>query len=182
MPGAAPVTAAEIAALYARLNICICSVTPNGREGGKMKSHLASLILLAIVSLILTHAPWTRAEDDTGGAQSGPKAVKEIEAEEARVIIEEKKGSTEFVILDVRTAGEYSGGHIEGAENIDVQSESFKEDVGKLERSKTYLVHCRTGRRSETAVKAMEEMGFTDIYWMQDGIVGWQDAGYPVVK
>lgn len=147
-----------------------------------MKKRLASLILFAIVSLILTHAPRARAEEDTGGAQDGQKAVKEVEAEEARVIIEEKKGSTEFVILDVRTAEEYSGGHIEGAANIDVKSESFKEEVGKLDKSKTYLVHCRTGRRSETAVKAMEEMGFTDIYWMQDGIVGWQDAGYPVTK
>lgn len=147
-----------------------------------MKGRISYLIFFTLVSIMLMHAAHAGAEDDTGGAQSGPKAVKEIEAGEARVIIEEKKGSTEFVILDVRTAGEYSGGHIEGAENIDVQTESFKEDVGKLDRSKTYLVHCRTGRRSETAVKAMEEMGFTDIYWMQDGIVGWQDAGYPVVK
>ncbi|MCI0481161.1 MAG: rhodanese-like domain-containing protein [Candidatus Dadabacteria bacterium] len=147
-----------------------------------MKRRLASLILFAIVSLILTHAPWARAEDDTGGAQDGQKAVKEIEAEEARVIIEEKKGSTEFVILDVRTAGEYSGGHIEGSTNIDVKSESFKEEVGKLDRSKTYLVHCRSGSRSETAVKIMEEIGFTDIYEMNGGILGWQDAGYPVTK
>lgn len=182
MPGAAPVTAAEIAALYARLIVFIRSITPNFRGGRKMKGRISYLIFFTLVSIMLMHAAHAGAEDDTGGAQSGPKAVKEIEAGEARVIIEEKKGSTEFVILDVRTAGEYSGGHIEGAENIDVQTESFKEDVGKLDRSKTYLVHCRTGRRSETAVKAMEEMGFTDIYWMQDGIVGWQDAGYPVVK
>ena len=49
------------------------------------------------------------------------------------------------MILDVRTAEEYSGGHIEGSTNIDVKSESFKEEVGKLDKSKTYLVHCRTG-------------------------------------
>jgi rhodanese-related sulfurtransferase len=147
-----------------------------------MKRHLASLIFFALVSIVLTHAPYARAEEDTGGAESGQKAVKEIEVDEARVIIEEKKGSAEFVILDVRTAGEYSEGHIDGSTNIDVKSESFKEEVGKLDKSKTYLVHCRTGRRSDIAVKIMEDMGFADIYWMPGGIIGWQDAGYPVTK
>lgn len=147
-----------------------------------MKKQLASLIFFALVSIVLTHAPYARAEEDTGGAQSGQKAVKEIEVDEASVIIEEKKGSAEFVILDVRTAGEYSGGHIEGSTNIDVKSESFKEEVGKLDKSKTYLVHCRSGSRSEAAASIMEEMGFTDIYEMNGGILGWQDAGYPVTK
>ena len=147
-----------------------------------MKRRLASLIFFALVSIILTHAPSARAEDEGSGAQSGQKAVKEIEVDEAHVIIEEKKGSPGFVILDVRTAGEYSGGHIEGSTNIDVKSESFKEEVGKLDKSKTYLVHCRTGRRSDIAASIMEEMGFTDIYEMNGGILGWQDAGYPVTK
>jgi len=134
--------------------------------------------------LILSAAGFrqTARGDESGQAGSTQKAVKVIESEEAKVIIEEKKGSPDFVILDVRTDEEFAVGHIEGAENIDVKSESFKDEVGKLDKSKTYIVHCRTGRRSETAVKVMEEMGFTDIYWMQDGIVGWQDAGFPVTK
>ncbi len=141
-----------------------------------------SLFLILGISLSLgpAYARHSYAQNNTGANEK--KAVKEIDAEEALVIIDEKKGSPDFVILDVRTAEEYSGGHIEGAENIDVKSESFKDEVGRLDKSKTYIVHCRTGRRSETAVKVMEEMGFADIYWMQDGIVGWQDAGYPVTK
>jgi rhodanese-related sulfurtransferase len=146
-----------------------------------MRKRTASFIFITLISLAFAHGHYVRA-DEHGQAESGQKAVKEIEAEEALVIIEEKKGKPDFVILDVRTAGEFAGGHIEGALNIDVNSESFKDDAGKLDRSKTYLVHCRTGRRSETAVKTMEELGFTDIYWMRDGIIGWVDAGYPVTK
>lgn len=131
-----------------------------------------------MISLTAGYAQIARG-DESGQPQ---KAVKEVDAEEARVIIDEKKGSPDFVILDVRTDEEYSGGHIEGSTNIDVKSESFTDEVGKLDKSKTYIVHCRTGRRSETAVKIMEELGFTDIYWMRDGIVGWQGAGYPVTK
>lgn len=131
-----------------------------------------------MISLTAGYAQIARG-DESGQPQ---KAVKEVDAEEARVIIDEKKGSPDFVILDVRTVKEYSGGHIEGSTNIDVKSETFTDEVGKLDKSKTYIVHCRTGRRSETAVKIMEELGFTDIYWMRDGIVGWQGAGYPVTK
>ncbi len=143
-----------------------------------MKRNSISLIICTVISLIPAYQTDAMAQ----AAGSGEKAVKEIEVDEAHVMIEEKKGSVDFVILDVRTAGEYSDGHIEGSTNIDVKSESFKEEVGRLDRSKTYIVHCRTGRRSETAVKVMEEMGFTDIYWMPGGFVGWQDAGYPAVK
>jgi rhodanese-related sulfurtransferase len=146
-----------------------------------MKRLIAYSIFFTFISMTAAHGPYARA-DEQGSGESAQKTVKVIEAEEARVIIEEKKGSPGFVILDVRTAGEYAGGHIEGADNIDVKSESFKDEVGKLDRSKTYIVHCRSGRRSETAVKVMEEMGFADIFWMQDGIVGWQDAGFPVTK
>lgn len=146
-----------------------------------MKRQIAVLIFFALISLNAGYAPYARG-DESGQAQSAQKGVKEVDAEEARVIIEDKEGSPDLVILDVRTDEEFTAGHIEGAENIDVKSGTFKDDVGKLDKSKTYIVHCRTGRRSETAVQIMEEMGFTDIYWMQDGIVGWQDAGYPVVK
>lgn len=146
-----------------------------------MKKRTASLIFFALISLTAGYAQLARG-DESGQPQSPQKAVKEVDAEEARVIIEEKKGSPDFVILDVRTDEEYSGGHIEGSTNIDVKSESFTDEVGKLDKSKTYIVHCRTGRRSETAVKIMEELGFTDIYWMRDGIVGWQGAGFPVTK
>lgn len=146
-----------------------------------MKRQIAVLIFFALISLNAGDSQFARG-DESGQAQSAQKAVKEVDAEEARVIIEDKKGSPDLVILDVRTDEEFTAGHIEGAENIDVKSESFKDDVGKLDKSKSYIVHCRTGRRSETAVQIMEDMGFTDIYWMQDGIVGWQDAGYPVTK
>lgn len=147
-----------------------------------MKKYVTALMTIALVSLFIMQTRNARAEGDEGGAQNQPQAVKEVGAEDAHVLIEEKKGSPDFIIIDVRTAGEYSGGHIEDSVNIDYRSESFKDEIGKLDRSKTYLVHCRSGKRSDAAVKIMEEMGFTDIYEMNGGILGWQDAGFPVTK
>ena len=93
MEGEALFKAAVMGAQCVRLSISIRSITTYGREGGKMKRHLASLIFFALVSIVLTHAPYARAEEDTGGAESGQKAVKEIEVDEARVIMRRRKGA-----------------------------------------------------------------------------------------
>ena len=146
-----------------------------------MKSRIALLIFVALISLTAVYAPRARG-DESGQPASRQKTVKEVGVREARILIDEKKGSPGFVILDVRTDEEYSGGHIEGSTNIDVKSESFADEVGKLDKSKTYLVYCRSGKRSAAAVEIMEAEGFTDIYVMPGGILGWQGAGYPVTK
>ena len=80
--------------------------------------------------------------------------------------------STVTAVIDVRTAGEYAEGHLEGAVNIDVQSAAFTEEVGKLDTSGTYVVYCRSGNRSKAAIDTMKSMGFTNL--INGG--GYQDA------
>ena len=46
----------------------------------------------------------------------------------------------------------------------------------------TYLVYCRSGNRSRTALWIMEELGFTRIYHLANGITEWVDAGFPVTQ
>ncbi|MFI5324041.1 MAG: rhodanese-like domain-containing protein [Thermodesulfobacteriota bacterium] len=145
-----------------------------------MRKNTAFLMIFALISLFVMRSQYAYADEDKSSAQTGAQSVKKIDVEKAHELIEEKKGSPDLIILDVRTKEEYSEGHIEDSVNIDVKSESFKDEIGKLEKSKSYIVHCRTGRRSDTAVKIMEEMGFRDIYKMEGGIVGWQAAGFPV--
>jgi rhodanese-related sulfurtransferase len=78
------------------------------------------------------------------------------------------------VVLDVRTPEEFSGGHIPGAKNIDVlQEEQFRKQVLALPKDKTYLVYCRSGKRSFTALQLMKENGFADVKHLKTGISGW---------
>src|SRR5687767_4389072 len=66
----------------------------------------------------------------------------------------------EVIILDVRTSGEYGQGYIPKAMNIDVlQEEVFKKKIASLPKDKTYLLYCRAGKRSATALKIMKEHG-----------------------
>lgn len=67
------------------------------------------------------------------------------------------------VIIDVRTPGEFAGGHLEGALNIDVQSPDFAAQVSQLDPSKDYFIYCRSGNRSGQAISQMSNMGFTSM-------------------
>jgi rhodanese-related sulfurtransferase len=86
------------------------------------------------------------------------------------------------VVLDVRTPAEFASGHLEGAVNIDIESQDFATRVGELDRSVTYAVYCRSGNRSAAALTVMKELGFTGLHHLAGGIGAWQRAGQPVVR
>ncbi|BDS15555.1 rhodanese-like domain-containing protein [Aureispira anguillae] len=78
------------------------------------------------------------------------------------------------IVLDVRTDAEFKSGKIEGAQNIDVQNASFRAKVEQLDKNKTYLVYCRSGMRSIKASKVLCELGFTKVYNLRNGYMGWK--------
>jgi rhodanese-related sulfurtransferase len=85
------------------------------------------------------------------------------------------------IILDVRTAGEYAAGHIEGAINIDVEGMTFEGEIKGLDNTKTYAVYCQSGRRSRIAIETLNKGGFTNLFNLDQGIISWQNAGLPLV-
>ncbi len=109
------------------------------------------------------------------------QTIENITAKEAFDLIQDNKDNPDFVILDVRTPDEFSEGHIENAVNLDYYSETFKEELEKLDKGKMYLMHCRSGGRSAKVLTIMEELGFLEIYHMTDGMLGWEAEGFPVV-
>ena len=64
-------------------------------------------------------------------------------------------------VIDVRTAEEFAAGHVDGAININVESAEFGPAIAALDPSATYLVYCRTGRRSAIAAQQMSDAGLT---------------------
>lgn len=88
----------------------------------------------------------------------------------------------EALTLDVRTAGEYQRGFIEGAGNLDVLSASFHSKINLLDKSKTIFVYCASGSRSLRAAQILQSAGFTNIYNLHGGIQSWLRAGYPTAQ
>ncbi len=87
----------------------------------------------------------------------------------------ERKIQKELTVLDVRTPAEFDSSHISGAINYDVlDSIQFIRHIQALDKNETYLVYCRSGKRSAKAADWMEEQGFTRVYNMKEGILGWE--------
>ena len=78
--------------------------------------------------------------------QSAEKTYRQITMEEAITMMEEETG---YIILDVRTAQEYSEKHIPGA--INIANESIgTEDISEMpDKDQLILVYCRSGNRSK---------------------------------
>ena len=47
--------------------------------------------------------------------------------------------------------------------NIDFKAADFKDNVSALDKSKEYIVFCRTGNRSGQASQIMADLGFTNV-------------------
>ncbi len=87
----------------------------------------------------------------------------------------ERKMKKNYVqVLDVRTKAEFDEGRLPGAILMDVQKDDFKENMKGLDKEKTYLIYCKSGRRSEKALKLMYEAGFTNVYHLKGGYTGWK--------
>lgn len=71
-----------------------------------------------------------------------------------------KQGAT---ILDVRTKGEYSGGHIKGSINISV--DQLTNNLHKLpNKGKPIITCCASGMRSSSAKSLLKSHGYTVVH------------------
>jgi len=76
-----------------------------------------------------------------------------------------KLGAT---IVDVRTKGEYQGGHIKGSVNIPLQG--IEKSLARIKKDKPVIVCCASGMRSGSAKSILKSNGYTEVYngggWM----------------
>ena len=96
------------------------------------------------------------------GTAATPEAAPEIDTARAKQLV--KEGAP---VVDVRSEGEFSGGHLEGAKNIPVGEVSarlpeFEALVGG-DKSKPIVVYCGSGKRAAAAKKTLTEAGFSNV-------------------
>lgn len=133
--------------------------------------------LTFFLSLLSILAVYSRADQ--------PKeepAVKHVDAKEAGKLWKANKENDKFIVLDVRTAPEVEAGRIPKSKHIDFRSSEFAAQVSKLDKEKTYLVHCRSGGRSRGALEILKKAGLTKIYHLDGGMLAWEKEGLQVEK
>jgi len=108
--------------------------------------------------------------------------IEDITPQKAFTLIQNNQNNPDFVIIDVRTQEEFVGEHIENATNIDFYSEAFRDTLNTLDKDKTYLIYCRVGGRSGSALDIMAELNFREVYNILGGINQWKTEGLPTAK
>ena len=86
-----------------------------------------------------------------------------------------------IVLIDVREANEWAAGHIEGALFNPLSAFSVR-DIPAADADTCIVLHCRSGRRSVTALSLAQEAGRADVrHHYEGGMLEWQAMGQPVV-
>lgn len=125
-------------------------------------------------------APEPGTEDTAVPSPDKPSTSTKITHLDAKAAQESLSG--EVIVLDIRTPAEFAEGHIEGALNIDFNADNFADNIDKLDKSKEYLVHCRSGGRSGRSLPTFESLGFEKILHLDGGMNGWVEAGLSTKK
>lgn len=103
--------------------------------------------------------------------------VPQVLPEEVKQSIDEKKIC---ILLDVRTPAEFARGKIAGSINVPV--DTIKRDIEGVvvdKHAKIY-VYCLSGSRSAFAVETMVKLGYTNVFDMKYGLLGWRAHYFPV--
>ncbi len=85
------------------------------------------------------------------------------------------------VLLDVRRPEEFRQGHLPGARNLDYLGESFYDELDSLNPQRTYLVYCRSGRRSLRTCILMQNAGFRRVFNLDGGLRAFEQSSQPIV-
>jgi len=109
-------------------------------------------------------------------AQSPADSAKVVSVEKFQKLSSKKKN----ILIDVRTPEEMQEGHLEGALNINFLSDGFENEIKQLDKTKTYLLYCRTGKRTAKAGAAMKAAGFKKVIMLDGGITAWKEQRKPI--
>jgi rhodanese-related sulfurtransferase len=86
------------------------------------------------------------------------------------------------LVLDVRTPGEYSRGHLKDSVLIPLQQLQARWQEIAGHKDKDLLIYCATGNRSTVAAKILIDNGFKRIFNLRQGISGWEREKFLVVQ
>ena len=88
------------------------------------------------------------------------------------------KRRAEFRLLDVREDDEWMAGHIDGAQHIPLGELAAR--LGELPKDRTIVAVCRSGGRSEAAVRGLRRLGYVAEN-LEGGVNAWDRAKLPLV-
>ena len=83
------------------------------------------------------------------------------------------------LVLDVRSAEEFAGGHVPGA--VNVSHEQVTARIGELDSTREVVVYCERGMRADKAAEVLSGAGFR-VRHLTGDMSGWREQGLPIER
>ena len=100
-----------------------------------------------------------------------------VDVQTLRELLESGRGPR---LIDVRTPGEFTAGHIEGAYNVPLDLLREHRTELRAHLDETVVLICRSGQRAAQAEQALAAAGLPNLRLLDGGINAWEAAGAPV--
>ena len=132
-----------------------------------MRSRTRPLSLAALTLAGLLTAAGCASAQNPGEPITQDELMRRLDSDEAPLV------------LDVRTASEYTAGHVPGA--INIPHTALAARLGELgePRSREVVVYCESGRRAGTAEKLLRKRGFTAVRHLEGDMSAWRERELP---
>lgn len=110
--------------------------------------------------------------------ESAKRNVREISAQEAL----QRLRTSNAILIDVREESEWHAGHARGATHLSkgIIERDIEKAVPRLDQE--IVLYCGGGFRSALATRALQEMGYTNVWSLAGGWRAWEAAGAPVER
>lgn len=102
-------------------------------------------------------------------------SIKSMDAKELKGKFDKKE---DFILVDCREQGEWDAGRIPGA--IFLPMSEIENRFEELDKNKTIIVQCRSGKRSLNVCHFLNDNGYSDLTNLEGGILSWQEEGFEV--
>lgn len=86
------------------------------------------------------------------------------------------------LVVDVREAAAFAGGHITGSRHIPAGEIAGRMKEVEKFKSRPAVVVCQTGSRGSASAEILRKHGFAEAFVLRGGIAAWQQAGMPLEK
>lgn len=86
------------------------------------------------------------------------------------------------LVVDTRAAADFEKGHIPGAKSLPLAQVEPEHKLLAAAKSRPVVLVCRTGQGANAAAAKLRKAGFPQVFVLDGGIDGWQQAGLPQAK
>lgn len=148
---------------------------------------IKTILSLLIISLVVSCGQKKNYSNVDEMVNEAALTTHEVSVEQ---LMEKIDNGDMILLLDVREPNEYNAGYIPGAVNIPrgvlefkISNEAFWEEAMLYMPlpDEEIIVYCRKGKRSILAAQTLQQMGYSNIWFVTDGWKKWE-LTYPLIQ